>query len=98
MHAQVCLSLLGTWQGQRGEEWNADSSSALQVLVSIQSLILTADPYFNEPGARSLQRCDRLRCTAACVLSSGCVSAGYEASMHSEEGKRASLAYDDDIK
>ena len=46
----MCLSLLGTWQGQRGEEWNADTSSALQMLISVQSLILVTDPYFNEPG------------------------------------------------
>ena len=37
------MSLLGTWQGQKGEQWNADTSnSACSVLVSIQSLILTA--------------------------------------------------------
>ena len=47
---KVCLSLLGTWSGQRGEEWNASTSSALQMLISIQSLILVTDPYFNEPG------------------------------------------------
>ncbi|KAK9830590.1 hypothetical protein WJX81_002568 [Elliptochloris bilobata] len=47
---KVCLSLLGTWSGGRGEGWDAHSSSALQVLVSIQSLILVDQPYFNEPG------------------------------------------------
>jgi len=47
---KVCLSLLGTWQGAQGESWNRDSSTFLQVLVSIQSLILVPDPYFNEPG------------------------------------------------
>ena len=46
----MCLSLLGTWAGQRGEEWNDSTSSALQMLISIQSLILVTDPYFNEPG------------------------------------------------
>lgn len=46
----VCLSLLGTWQGQNGEEWNEKTSTVLQVLISIQSLIMVPDPYFNEPG------------------------------------------------
>jgi len=47
---KVCLSLLGTWQGHAGENWNEYTSTFLQVLVSIQSLILVPDPYFNEPG------------------------------------------------
>ena len=33
----------------KGEEWNV-ASTVLQVLVSIQSLILCSEPYFNEPG------------------------------------------------
>lgn len=47
---KVCLSLLGTWSGSGGEKWNKDTSSLLQVLNSIQSLILIPDPYYNEPG------------------------------------------------
>ncbi|CAC5419587.1 BIRC6 [Mytilus coruscus] len=47
---KVCLSLLGTWEGQKGEQWNEKTSTVLQILVSIQSLILVPDPYFNEPG------------------------------------------------
>ena len=47
---KVCLSLLGTWQGDQGEAWNKQTSTFLQVLVSIQSLILVEQPYFNEPG------------------------------------------------
>lgn len=47
---KVCLSLLGTWSGQDGESWNKDTSTFLQVLISIQSLILVEKPYFNEPG------------------------------------------------
>jgi ubiquitin-protein ligase len=46
---KVCLSLLGTWPGRPEESWNA-SSTFLQVMVSIQGLILVEDPYFNEPG------------------------------------------------
>jgi ubiquitin-protein ligase len=47
---KVCLSLLGTWSGHEGEKWNPKTSTLLQVLVSIQSLIFTDKPYFNEPG------------------------------------------------
>lgn len=46
-NGKVCLSLLGTWQGPG---WVNGESTLLQVLVSIQSLILVNDPYFNEPG------------------------------------------------
>lgn len=45
---KVCLSLLGTWDGDRGENWNAATSTLLQVLVSVQSLILVPEPFFNE--------------------------------------------------
>jgi len=49
---KVCLSLLGTWHG---EGWKPPSgadfgSTLLQVLVSIQGMIMVSDPYFNEPG------------------------------------------------
>jgi baculoviral IAP repeat-containing protein 6 len=47
---KVCLSLLGTWSGAEGENWNSKTSTLLQVLVSIQSLILVPQPFFNEPG------------------------------------------------
>jgi len=47
---KVCLSLLGTWEGAQGEQWNAETSTIIQVLISIQSLILCAEPYYNEPG------------------------------------------------
>uniref|UniRef100_A0A673KNA8 Dual E2 ubiquitin-conjugating enzyme/E3 ubiquitin-protein ligase BIRC6 n=1 Tax=Sinocyclocheilus rhinocerous TaxID=307959 RepID=A0A673KNA8_9TELE len=47
---KVCLSILNTWHGRPEEKWNPHTSSFLQVLVSIQSLILVAEPYFNEPG------------------------------------------------
>jgi ubiquitin-protein ligase len=49
-NGKVCLSLLGTWRGEEGESWNPKTSTFLQVLVSIQSLILVEHPYFNEPG------------------------------------------------
>ncbi|CAI0461012.1 unnamed protein product [Linum tenue] len=47
---KVCLSLLGTWSGDRNEKWIPGRSTMLQVLVSIQALILNARPFFNEPG------------------------------------------------
>ncbi|CAL0328887.1 unnamed protein product [Lupinus luteus] len=51
---KVCLSLLNTWSGSKNEKWLPGVSTILQVLVSIQGLILNAKPYFNEPGfARS---------------------------------------------
>ncbi|KAF8090047.1 hypothetical protein N665_0490s0043 [Sinapis alba] len=47
---KVCLSLLGTWSGAPREKWIPNNSTMLQVLVSIQGLILNEKPYFNEPG------------------------------------------------
>ncbi len=50
MDGKVCLSVLNTWTGQPEEMWNPHTSSLLQVIISIQSLILVSEPYFNEPG------------------------------------------------
>ena len=47
---KVCLSLLGTWSGDQGESWNSETSTLLQVFVSIMALIMVENPYFNEPG------------------------------------------------
>ncbi|CAG7720785.1 unnamed protein product [Allacma fusca] len=47
---KVCLSILNTWHGRPEEKWNPQTSSLLPVLVAIQSLILNAEPYYNEPG------------------------------------------------
>jgi len=46
---KVCVSLLGTWSGKGSEMWT-EVSSLLQLLVSIQGLILVPEPYFNEAG------------------------------------------------
>ena len=46
---KVCVSLLGTWAGRENELWGPNSS-LLQVIVSIQGLILVAEPYYNEAG------------------------------------------------
>ncbi|XP_061338487.1 putative ubiquitin-conjugating enzyme E2 38 [Gastrolobium bilobum] len=50
---KVCLSLLGTWHGRNSENWIPEKSTMLQVLVSIQALILNEKPFFNEPGYSS---------------------------------------------
>ncbi|KAK3009201.1 hypothetical protein RJ639_013244 [Escallonia herrerae] len=47
---KVCLSLLNTWTGRGNEVWDSTSSSILQVLVSLQGLVLNSKPYFNEAG------------------------------------------------
>lgn len=54
---KVCLSVLNTWHGRPEERWNPETSSFLQVIVSMQSLILVSEPYFNEPGY------ERSKCT-----------------------------------
>ncbi|XP_013412226.1 (E3-independent) E2 ubiquitin-conjugating enzyme UBE2O [Lingula anatina] len=46
---KVCVSLLGTWGGKGSEVWTS-KSNLLQVFVSIQGLILNAEPYYNEAG------------------------------------------------
>jgi ubiquitin-protein ligase len=43
----VCLSLLGTWSGPG---WQPGTSTLLQVLVSLQALVLNAEPFYNEPA------------------------------------------------
>lgn len=51
---KICLSLLGTWEGERGEGWSAGKSTLLQVLVSLLGLVLVREPYFNEAGYEPL--------------------------------------------
>ncbi|KAL5614598.1 hypothetical protein BROUX41_004696 [Berkeleyomyces rouxiae] len=45
---KVCLSILGTWRGESGEQWSA-AQGMESILLSIQSL-MSANPYENEPG------------------------------------------------
>ncbi|KAK5130899.1 hypothetical protein LTR08_001562 [Meristemomyces frigidus] len=55
---KVCLSILGTWRGNPGEEWS--SAQGLEsVLVSIQSL-MSQNPYENEPGHETAKQDDPL--------------------------------------
>ncbi|GJN06556.1 hypothetical protein PR202_ga24295 [Eleusine coracana subsp. coracana] len=50
---KVCLSLLNTWWGNGCEKWAKSNSTLLQVLVSIQGLVLNDKPYYNEPGNKN---------------------------------------------
>lgn len=47
---KVCLSLLGTWRGSSTENWDPKLSTILQLLLSIQAIIMSNEVYFNEPG------------------------------------------------
>ncbi|KAI1118777.1 ubiquitin-conjugating enzyme/RWD-like protein [Nemania sp. NC0429] len=47
-NGKVCLSILGTWRGEPGEEWSP-AQGLESLLLSIQSL-MSSNPYENEPG------------------------------------------------
>ncbi|KAF4772225.1 hypothetical protein HAV15_005023 [Penicillium sp. str.  len=47
-NGKVCLSILGTWHGSRGEQWSP-AQGLESVMLSIQSL-LSSNPYTLEPG------------------------------------------------
>ena len=56
----VCLSLLNTFFSKNeAERWQADRSSLLQLALSLQALVLNANPYFNE-GKQSQNVMERL--------------------------------------
>jgi ubiquitin-conjugating enzyme E2 Z len=70
---KVCLSILGTWHGERpGEEWS--SAQGLEsILWSIQSL-MSSNPYENEPGyehakGKEDQKMNDLYCAKVCYAS-----------------------------
>jgi len=50
---KVCLSLLGTWEGPG---WNAETSTLLQLLVSLQGMVLVDYPLENEPGHEGMSQ------------------------------------------
>jgi len=54
---KVCLSLLGTSPSAGAEEarWNPETSSLVQVLISIQAIILIPQPLSNHPGLEDLK-------------------------------------------
>jgi len=56
-NGKVCLSLLGT-AGSSGEEsarWNPETTSLVQVLMSIQAMVLVEEPLSNHPGFEGLK-------------------------------------------
>ncbi|XP_004296238.1 PREDICTED: putative ubiquitin-conjugating enzyme E2 38 [Fragaria vesca subsp. vesca] len=55
-NGKVCLSLLNTWYGKGSENWDPFQSTLLQVLVSIQALVLNEKPLLNEQGFGFLTR------------------------------------------
>ena len=62
----VCLSLLGTWESARAQEaWSPTRSTLLQLLVSLQGLVLVPRPYFNEAGYEPLAGLESARRPAA---------------------------------
>lgn len=44
----ICLSLLGTWSGEKNEEWIPEKSTVLQIIVSIMGLVLVKEPYYSK--------------------------------------------------
>ena len=54
-NGKVCISLLNTTNGESFEMWNSSTSNLLQLCISIQSLILTKDPFWNEPIHMKIQ-------------------------------------------
>ena len=52
-NGKVCLSLLGTWRGQSTENWDPKISTLLQVLISIQSIIMSDLVYYNKPSCEN---------------------------------------------
>ncbi|PHU04520.1 putative ubiquitin-conjugating enzyme E2 26 [Capsicum chinense] len=66
-YGKVFLGLLNTWSGKGNEKWLPKISTMLQVLVSIQALILNANPFFDEPGYEtSYAGCEGERRSHAC--------------------------------
>jgi len=60
-NGHICLSILGTYSGPQratSEQWNSETSTIMQIILSIQSQILTFEPWFNEPGRDSYRDTD----------------------------------------
>ncbi|KAI0561081.1 Ubiquitin-conjugating enzyme [Gracilaria domingensis] len=47
---KVCLSILGTWDGDDVESWDPRTSNLLRVLLSLQAFVFVEEPYYNEAG------------------------------------------------
>ncbi|KAH9943144.1 uncharacterized protein BXZ73DRAFT_40439 [Epithele typhae] len=88
---KVCLSILGTWAGDKSESWSAARSSLLQAFVSIQGLVLVKEPWFCEPAYEKLRGTEdgivnsRLYSEKAYVLSRGFVRRALEVPLGSLE-------------
>ncbi|KAI4250316.1 MAG: hypothetical protein L6R42_008759 [Xanthoria sp. 1 TBL-2021] len=65
-NGKVCLSLLGTWEGDDDEEeWVAGKSTVLQIIVSLLGLVLVKEPFYNEAGFEALQGTAQSKPTSA---------------------------------
>ncbi|KAL8772260.1 MAG: hypothetical protein Q9209_002472 [Squamulea sp. 1 TL-2023] len=62
---KVCLSILGTWRGESGEQWSA-AQGLESILISIQSL-MSSNPYENEPGFENANSAEDKKHQAAYV-------------------------------
>ncbi|OMJ67033.1 hypothetical protein SteCoe_35920 [Stentor coeruleus] len=54
-NGKVCLSIIGTWPGNSEEQWDPTKSTMLQVMISIQSLIMDNNIFQKEPAFSSLE-------------------------------------------
>ncbi|KAF8807738.1 hypothetical protein BYT27DRAFT_7338382 [Phlegmacium glaucopus] len=96
---KVCLSILGTWTGDKNEIWSATRSSLLQAFVSIQGLVLVKEPWFCEPAYEKLRGTEegtvnsRLYSEKAYVLSRGFVRRALEIPLGGLESEIAHLYY-----
>ncbi|KZV76968.1 hypothetical protein PENSPDRAFT_597485 [Peniophora sp. CONT] len=96
---KVCLSILGTWAGDKSESWSPARSSILQALVSIQGLVLVKEPWFCEPAYDKLRGTEegtvnsRLYNEKAYVLSRGFVRRALEVPLGSLEAEINWLYY-----
>ena len=52
---KICLSLLGTWAGEQSESWST-KATILQILVSLQGLVLVQKPFYNEAGFEEAEK------------------------------------------
>ena len=95
---KVCLSILNTWSGQPEEKWNPQTSSLLQVLVSIQSLILVSEPFFNEPGYERFRGTSQTMVYCYTNSSFSLLCFFYLSTVGSIQGNLQSLAYNTEIR
>ncbi|KAJ3500529.1 hypothetical protein NLJ89_g9755 [Agrocybe chaxingu] len=96
---KVCLSILGTWTGDKTEVWSPARSSILQALVSIQGLVLVKEPWFCEPAYDKLRGTEegtvnsRLYSEKAYVLSRGFVRRALEIPLGGLESEISKIYY-----